>query len=101
MWYAQAHPVEDFAETFAVWLRPGSRWKTRYQNWPAIKKLKAVDEMMESIYEKKPVQTSRKRIDSLSRIRRTLRTHYERKRLHYGLDYPSIYDNDLRKLFLQ
>lgn len=99
MWYAQAHPVEDFAETFAVWLRPGSRWKTRYQNWPAIKKLKAVDEMMESIHEKKPIQTSRKKIDSLSRIRRTLRTHYERKRLHYGLDYPSIYDNDLRKLF--
>ena len=99
MWYAQAHPVEDFAETFAVWLRPGSRWKTRYQNWPAIKKLKAVDEMMESIHDKKPVQTSRKKIDSLSGIRRTLRTHYERKRLHYGLDYPSIYDNDLRKLF--
>jgi len=99
MWYAQAHPVEDFAETFAVWLRPGSRWKTRYQNWPAIKKLKAVDEMMESIHEKKPIQTSRKKIDSLSRIRRTLKTHYERKRLHYGLDYPSIYDNDLRKLF--
>src|SRR6266567_3408508 len=24
-WYAQAHPAEDFAETFAVWLQPRSR----------------------------------------------------------------------------
>ncbi len=39
MWYAQAHPLEDFAETFAVWLRPGSRWRTRYRDWPAIEKL--------------------------------------------------------------
>lgn len=99
MWYAQAHPVEDFAETFATWLRPGSRWKTRYRDWPAIKKLETVDRMMRSITDKKPVLRSRKTLDSLSRIRRTLRTHYERKRLHYGLDYPSIYDNDLRKLF--
>ena len=33
-WYAQSHPDEDFAETFAVWLRPRSRWRTRYANWP-------------------------------------------------------------------
>ncbi|MGB1925155.1 MAG: putative zinc-binding metallopeptidase [Rubripirellula sp.] len=99
MWYAQAHPVEDFAETFAVWLRPGSRWKTRYRKWPAIKKLEAIDSIMQSAKDVQPVQRSRKTVDSLSRIRRTLRTHYERKRLHYGLDYPSVYDNDLRKLF--
>ena len=99
MWYAQAHPVEDFAETFAVWLRPGSRWKTRYQNWPAIKKLKAVDAIMKSVENQKAIEKSRRKVDSLSRIRRTLRTHYERKRLRYGLDFPSIYDNDLRKLF--
>lgn len=99
MWYAQAHPVEDFAETFAVWLRPGSRWKTRYRDWPAIKKLKAIDSIISAAKDQKPVQRSRKTIDSLSRIRRTLRTHYARKRLHYGLDYPSIYDNDLQRLF--
>jgi Putative zinc-binding metallo-peptidase len=26
-WYAQAHPTEDFAETFAVWLTPTSGWR--------------------------------------------------------------------------
>lgn len=99
MWYAQAHPLEDFAETFAVWLRPGSRWRTRYRNWPAIKKLEMVDSFMKSINGRKPLVSNRRTIDSISRLRRTLRSHYQRKRQHYGLDYPSIYDNDLRKLF--
>ncbi len=99
MWYAQSHPLEDFAETFAVWLRPGSRWRARYRNWPAIKKLETVDELMNSIRGKKPVVQSRATVDPLSRLRKTLRTHYERKRTHYGLDLPSVYDNDLRKLF--
>ena len=36
LWYAQSHPDEDFAETFAVWLRPRSNWRTRYAGWPAL-----------------------------------------------------------------
>src|ERR1043166_1872524 len=32
-WYAQSHPDEDFAETFAVWLDPDSMWPTRYAGW--------------------------------------------------------------------
>lgn len=99
MWYAQAHPLEDFAETFAVWLRPGSRWRTRYRNWPAKTKLETVDEMMKSLRDKKPPVQSRAKIDPITKLRKTLRTHYERKRRHYGHDLPSIYDNDLRKLF--
>src|SRR5207245_6198384 len=42
-WYAQKHPDEDFAETFAVWLTPGSGWRRRYKGWPAIEKLRYVD----------------------------------------------------------
>ncbi|WP_455219770.1 putative zinc-binding metallopeptidase, partial [Kaarinaea lacus] len=38
-WYAQSHPHEDWAETFAVWLNPNSDWRHRYDNWPALKKL--------------------------------------------------------------
>ena len=99
MWYAQAHPLEDFAETFAVWLRPGSRWRSRYRTWSAIHKLQMVDDYMKSIGGKRPLVKSRSKADSISRIRKTLRTHYQRKREQYGLDFPSIYDNDLRKLF--
>ena len=38
-WYAQSHPTEDFAETFAVWLQPRARWRRDYQGWPALTKL--------------------------------------------------------------
>jgi hypothetical protein len=39
-WYAQAHPDEDFAETFAVWLAaPPDDWRRRYRGWKALEKL--------------------------------------------------------------
>src|SRR5438093_10797220 len=41
-WYAQKHPDEDFAETFAVWLTPRSGWRVKYKQWPAIHKLRYV-----------------------------------------------------------
>ena len=49
LWYAQSHPDEDFAETFAVWLRPRGEWRKRYAGWPALKKLEYVDELMSEI----------------------------------------------------
>jgi len=42
-WYAQKHPDEDFAETFAVWLTPRSGWRTKYRGWAAMRKLRYVD----------------------------------------------------------
>jgi putative zinc-binding metallo-peptidase len=42
-WYAQKHPDEDFAETFAVWLTPRSNWRKRYATWPALAKIEYVD----------------------------------------------------------
>jgi Putative zinc-binding metallo-peptidase len=48
VWYAQSHPDEDFAETFAVWLTPDSTWGDRYKGWPVLKKLQYVDELMEA-----------------------------------------------------
>ncbi len=99
LWYAQSHPVEDFAETFAVWLRPSGGWRKRYRNWPAIKKLNAIDRMMDDISGKKPVITTRRRIDPVHRITKTLGEHYEAKRCYYGLNHPRFYDRDLRRLF--
>jgi hypothetical protein len=54
-WYAQKHPDEDFAETFAVWLTPGSRWRTRYRGWPAMRKLRYVDRMARALGDQEPV----------------------------------------------
>ncbi|MEO0630080.1 MAG: putative zinc-binding metallopeptidase, partial [Planctomycetota bacterium] len=76
-YYAQAHPDEDFAETFAVWLTPGSRWKTRYAGWPALAKLEYVDRLMAEIAEAEPAVPSRKADQTLSSITQTLGEHYD------------------------
>jgi hypothetical protein len=99
MWYAQSHPSEDFAETFAVWLRPSSRWRTQYKGWPAIRKLEYVDDLMKEIAGQKPPVTSRKHIDPLKDLKITLREHYAAKRAHYTQKWPDFYDSDLLRLF--
>ena len=98
-WYAQSHPCEDFAETFAVWLQPRSRWRKRYESWPALKKLEYVDELMGELAGQKAPVTSRERPDSLAGNRTTLREHYAKKREHYEINTPELYDRDLRRLF--
>jgi len=98
-WYAQAHPAEDFAETFAVWARPGSRWRTRYRDWPALRKLEYVDKVMSELKATPRANKSRDRVEDLSDIRTTLREHYSRKREHYSLQWPPDYDRDLKRIF--
>jgi len=98
-WYAQSHPSEDFAETFAVWLTPDSQWRARYAGWPALRKLEYMDGLMRDIGQADPLVSLGKPVDPLTRIRRSLRTHYQRKRAKYGVAYPNFYDRDLRRLF--
>ncbi|HWP56977.1 MAG TPA: putative zinc-binding metallopeptidase [Candidatus Acidoferrales bacterium] len=99
-WYAQSHPDEDFAETFAVWLDPDSQWKERYAGWPALKKLEYIDALMRQIAGKQALVTSTERIDALPELKQTLREHYREKRKRYGLDLAeNSYDEDLKRLF--
>jgi hypothetical protein len=98
-WYAQSHPSEDFAETFAVWLKPRSRWRSQYRGWPAMKKLKYVHELMDEIRPSRPAHVSRRQVAPLRSIRKTLGEHYAEKRTRYGVDHPRFYDRDLRRLF--
>jgi hypothetical protein len=98
-WYAQAHPDEDFAETFAVWLDPASQWRERYGDWPALRKLEYMDELMTALRGVAPKVVRPEEIDPLSSLTATLKQHYEAKREHYGVDRPSFYDRDLRRLF--
>ena len=100
-WYAQSHPAEDFAETFAVWLRPRSNWRREYQTWPVIRKLEYVDELMQDISRKKPMNRCRERVERLRENRKTLREHYEEKRAFYGINIPALYDGELKRLFPQ
>ncbi|HVM95182.1 MAG TPA: putative zinc-binding metallopeptidase, partial [Candidatus Acidoferrales bacterium] len=99
-WYAQSHPDEDFAETFAVWLTPGSTWREEYAEWPtALKKLEYMDALMHEIGSREPRVTSGRRIDSLRTLRKTLRTHYRQRRERYGVGVSQSFDSDLRRLF--
>jgi hypothetical protein len=98
-WYAQSHPDEDFAETFAVWLTPDSQWRTRYAGWKAVQKLEYMDALMRRIAGARATVRNRRRVEPIERLRMTLGRHYARKREHYGVEYPNFYDRDLRKLF--
>jgi hypothetical protein len=98
-WYAQSHPDEDFAETFAVWLTPNGDWRQRYAGWPALKKLEYMDGLMRSLAGRPPLVDAAGEVDPLPLLRKTLRQHYRRKRRHYGVERPAIYDRDLRRLF--
>lgn len=99
LWYAQSHPDEDFAETFAVWLRPRSDWRRRYSDWPALRKLEYVDELMQAIAGEKPLLTKRLKVEPLSRNTRTLEEHYRNKQALYVVDTPKTYDRDLTRIF--
>ncbi len=99
LWYAQSHPVEDFAETFAVWLKPRSSWRQTYRNWPALRKLEFVDELMRELRDETQQVRSRHREDPLRTMRKTLRSYYETKRSYYGLEDAYSYDHELRRLF--
>src|SRR5688572_27501042 len=97
-WYAQSHPTEDFAETFAVWLQPRARWRRDYAGWPALRKLEYVDALMAEIARKRPLVRTRREIEPIGKSVVTLGEHYQRKTESYRLD-DTRYDHALRRLF--
>ena len=99
-WYAQSHPDEDFAETFAVWLTPGLDWRTRYAGWKAVQKLEFVDELMQSVAGKPPLHAPKYRVAEFNCLNLKLQTYYARKKKFYADLYPDFYDADLRQLFI-
>jgi hypothetical protein len=98
-WYAQAHPTEDFAETFAVWLKPNSRWRREYAGWPAFAKLEYIDSLAVEIGSAKPPVADRTRIEDIAEESCTLRQHYEGKLARYQLPRRSGADELLLKVF--
>jgi len=98
-WYAQSHPDEDFAETFAVWLTPEMDWRTRYKGWKALQKLEYLDGLMQSLAGKPPIHQPPYRVIDYDYLNIKLKTYYARKRKLYEDTYPDFYDTDLRQLF--
>src|SRR5205085_5946898 len=55
-WYAQKHPDEDFAETFAVWMTPRSSWRKKYRGWGALAKLRYMNRIARELGKADPLR---------------------------------------------
>jgi hypothetical protein len=100
-WYAQAHPLEDFAETFAVWLNPKMDWRRIYKGWEALKKLEYMDEIMSRISRKQSLVGKAVEYGALSSLKYTVGQHYARKKKFYSAEWAAAFDVELRKIFTQ
>ena len=97
--YAQKHPDEDFAETFAVWLTPRSGWRARYRNWPVIRKLLYVDRLMKDIRRDVPESRRGRHLRPVDRMTLTLAEHYGKKAERFRRDARGYVDDSLHDAF--
>lgn len=97
--YAQKHPDEDFAETFAVWLTPRSGWRRRYHLWPAIRKLEYVDELMRSIRNQPPLKSGGRLLNPVEKLDMLLVEHYGQRLERYRAAAQGYVDDRLRQVF--
>ena len=98
-WYAQKHPDEDFAETFAVWLTPGLDWRVEYDGWAALVKLEWVDRVMRDVADVMP------EVPDLTDDDMPVEAMHWTLAEHYADDEPlpvgdaRQFDGDLRRIF--
>ncbi len=99
-WYAQKHPDEDFAETFAVWLTPGLDWRKAYDGWPALSKLEYVDRVMHELASEEPPTVTPSADDlPVDAMRYSLEDHYRGLGESIPITDSGIFDGDLRNIF--
>lgn len=99
-WYAQKHPDEDFAESFAVWLTPGLDWRSAYAGWPALAKLEYVDRVMSEVKGDEPKVPSPTDDDlPVTAMRYSLADHYRLMSAELPVSDSTIFDADLRNIF--
>ena len=99
-WYAQKHPDEDFAETFAVWLTPDLNWRHAYAGWPALRKLEYVDAVMREIADAAPTVLEPAEDDlPVEAMRYTVAEHYADSVEDIPIEDERQFDVDLRQIF--
>lgn len=99
-WYAQKHPDEDFAETFAVWLTPDLDWRSAYRGWGALAKLEYVDRVMGEIIDQAPEVMIPTDDDlPVESMRYSLADHYSGLSASIPIGDSTIFDGDLRNIF--
>jgi hypothetical protein len=99
-WYAQKHPDEDFAESFAVWLTPTLDWRTEYSGWPALRKLEWVDALMQEIAALSPSVCAPSPDDlPVESMHWTVAEHYADADEDFPVDDARQFDADLLRVF--
>lgn len=98
-WYAQKHPDEDFAETFAVWLTPGSRWREKYRYWPALGKLEYVDRIASAVGAAPPPRRRGRPDLTVRQMRMTVGAFYRRAAAELPAAADPAMDADLADIF--
>jgi hypothetical protein len=96
-WYAQKHPDEDFAETFAVWLTPDSNWREAYKDWGCYEKLMYVDRIVDKYGPMDPL-VGAENYDVAFDLSGSINEHYERFRAE-ETEVPAYFDGDLKDIF--
>ncbi len=99
-WYGQKHPDEDFAETFAVWLTPRSQWRARYKSWPAIRKLRYVDQVARRVRAQEPVVSTGAFDVPVEDLKVTVEQFYRRLMRQNGAGVKVALEADLGDLFI-
>jgi hypothetical protein len=98
-WYAQKHPDEDWAETFAVWMTPGRDWRAEYAGWPeALAKLDYCDRVLAELAEREPLVTTTDPDEAVDEMDYSLEEYY-RPSGHNGGEFPPGLDGALRSIF--
>jgi len=97
-WYAQKHPDEDFAETFAVWLTPRSAWRKRYRGWGAMAKLRYMDRIARELANADPVRRRAQTDVTVDEMEMTVGEFYRRNGEEISLGDLRL-DTDLRDIF--
>ena len=98
-WYAQKHPDEDWAETFAVWMTPGLDWRTEYGDRPtALGKLVLCDKLMREIADAAPLVTDDELDEDVATLGYSLDDFY-RGWDASAPDVPPGLDGSLRAVF--
>jgi hypothetical protein len=99
-WYAQKHPDEDFAETFAVWMTPRSKWRQKYKGWSALSKLRYVDRMARKFGETDPVRPQGRADITVEEMETTVADFYQKALEGQRSPVELALDTDLVDIFL-
>jgi hypothetical protein len=98
-WYAQKHPDEDFAETFAVWMTPRSNWRKRYKGWPAMAKLRYMDRIAKRFGDADPLRPQGDTDITVEEMETTVEQFYESHALEQRDAGELLLDTDLQDIF--